>query len=118
MPKMVPTFQYVGLFYSALSDNKRSSHVLVFLYYINAQKASTCIFCSEKIVLLKREVYCTMFTQTALFLLINKHYFENIVWSEASYLVYGYCIIAGEQKRCVSQEAGRRTELTEPGPTG
>jgi hypothetical protein len=58
---------------------------------------STCIFCSEKIVLLKREVYCTMFTQTALSLLINKHYFENDVWAKASYLVDGYFIIAGKQ---------------------
>jgi hypothetical protein len=86
----------------------RIINVLVFRYYNDAQ---------QKIVLLKIELYCTMFTQTALFLLIKKRLFRT---SFGLKILFSLQIFYNRRraKRSVSQEAGRRTELTEPGPTG
>jgi hypothetical protein len=39
----------------------RTINVLAFRSYKDAQKAATCIFCSEKIVLLKSEVCNTLY---------------------------------------------------------
>jgi hypothetical protein len=53
----------------------RTINVLAFRYYKTPKKHQHAYFVQKKIVLLKREVYCTMFTQTALLLLINKRIF-------------------------------------------
>jgi hypothetical protein len=69
MPKMVPTFQYVGLFYSALSDNR---HCSIPLLQWRPKSINMHILLRKNRVAEEGGVHCTMFTQTALFLSINK----------------------------------------------